>query len=281
MPYTLRTTARTHEGLVRENNEDNYFVGPRLLVVADGMGGHAAGEVASQITAEKFAALDEVAADENLNDALAEAITAATEEIARRVEDDPDLEGMGTTVTAVLFGTNRIAVANIGDSRAYLYQRDRAKLTQLTSDDSFVQMMVENGDITAEQAQYHPYRNIVLKSVNGKEVTPRFTALMRIVGDRYLLCSDGLTDYVDVDDVSAALDLDDIEESADKLISLALDAGAPDNVTIVLADLVVVANNDAATESGTASDGSTIDSRDAGTDETGVHSARTEPIPLP
>lgn len=264
MPYTLRTAARTHEGLVRENNEDSYFVGPRLLVVADGMGGHAAGEVASRITADQFAALDEVGGDDELTHALAEATEAATAEIARRVEHDPDLEGMGTTLTAVLFGTRRIAVANIGDSRAYLYQRDRGKLTQLTHDDSFVQMMVENGDITADQAQHHPYRNIVLKSVNGKAVTPRFTTLMRIHGDRYLLCSDGLTDYVDTADVTAALDIDDIDAAADRLIALALEAGAPDNVTIVLADLIPV-------------DGGP----DAGRNTASNGPARTEPIALP
>lgn len=238
MPYKLRTAARTHEGVVRENNEDSYFVGPRILLVADGMGGHAAGEVASKITAERFAALDEVNLRDDLTAPLTEAIDEATAEIAHAVEEDPDLEGMGTTVTAILFGEKRIAVANIGDSRAYLYQRDRGKLTQLTHDDSFVQMMVENGDITPEQAHRHPYRNIVLKSVNGRDVSPRFTTLMRIHGDRYLLCTDGLTDYVEVDDVTGALDIDDLDEAADKLIKLALDAGAPDNVTVVLADLV-------------------------------------------
>lgn len=238
MPYKLMTAARTHTGLVRDNNEDNYFVGPRILLVADGMGGHAAGEVASGITAEMFAGLRDVDLSDDLTKPLGEAIEQATAEIAKRVEDDPDLEGMGTTVTAILFGERRIAVANIGDSRAYLYQRDRRKLTQLTHDDSFVQLMVENGDITAEQAVHHPYRNIVLKSVNGKYVQPRFTTLVRIHGDRYLVCSDGLTDYVETDDLTAALDIDDLDEAADKLIDLALSAGAPDNVTVVLADLV-------------------------------------------
>ena len=266
MSYTLRTTARTHEGLVRENNEDNFFVGPRLLVVADGMGGHAAGEVASQITADKFAALDEVEYDEDLTEALGNAIAAATAEIAHRVDNDPELTGMGTTVTAVLFGTRRIAVANVGDSRAYLYQRDSAKLTQITHDDSFVQMMVENGDITAEEAQHHPYRNIVLKSVNGKDVAPQFTTLMRAFGDRFMVCSDGLTDYVDATDVAAALDLDDIDEAADKLIALALDAGAPDNVTIALADLIP----DDADSDGESDSAAPVSAP-----------ARTEPISLP
>lgn len=248
MPYKLRTAARTHTGLVRDNNEDNYYVGPRILLVADGMGGHAAGEVASGITAEMFAELRDIDLGADLTKPLGDAIAKATAEIARRVEKDPDLEGMGTTATAILFGEKRIAVANIGDSRAYLYQRDSRKLTQLTHDDSFVQLMVENGDITAEQAVHHPYRNIVLKSVNGKDVQPRFTTLVRIHGDRYLVCSDGLTDYVEVDDVTAALDIDDLEDAADKLIDLALSAGAPDNVTVVLADLVPAEVDDRPTD---------------------------------
>lgn len=270
MPYKLRSVARTHGGLVRDHNEDNYFIGPRLLVVADGMGGHAAGEVASEITADMFAALDEIDLSDDLTKPLTEAIDNATAEIAKRVADDPDLEGMGTTVTAILFGERRIAVANIGDSRAYLYQRDRSKLTQLTHDDSFVQMMVENGDITAEQAQHHPYRNIVLKSVNGKEVAPRFTTLVRIHGDRYLVCSDGLTDYVAIDDVTSALDIDDLDEAAEKLVDLALDAGAPDNVTVVLADLVPL-------EPGEEVAGGRIDHGAAGDSAT----TETEPIALP
>lgn len=238
MPYQLRSAARTHQGLVRDNNEDSFYVGDRLILVADGMGGHAAGEVASSITKDMLAALDDIDLTEDLTAALKRGINDATAEIARRVADDPDLEGMGTTVTAVMFGRQRSAVANIGDSRAYLYQRDRRKLTQLTSDDSFVQLMVDNGDITADQAQHHPYRNIVLKSLNGKEVQPRFTTLMRMVGDRYLLCTDGLSDYVDRADIIATLDVEDIDDAADRLIELALEAGAPDNVTVVLVDLV-------------------------------------------
>lgn len=240
MTYQLRSAARTHQGLVRENNEDSFYVGDRLILVADGMGGHAAGEVASSITKDMLAALDDVAPTDDGSAELGQGIDNATAEIARRVADDPELEGMGTTVTAIMFGERRSAVANIGDSRAYLYQRDRGRLTQLTSDDSFVQLMVDNGDITAAQAQHHPYRNIVLKSLNGQEVQPRFTTLARIVGDRYLLCTDGLSDYVDRDDIIASLALDDIDECADRLIELALEAGAPDNVTVVVVDLVQV-----------------------------------------
>lgn len=240
MQYKLRSATRTHRGLVRGNNEDSFYVGDRLILVADGMGGHAAGEVASSITKDMLAALDDVEPTDDMTAELGRGIDNATAEIARRVAADPELEGMGTTLTVVMFGEKRSAVANIGDSRAYLYQRDSAKLTQLTSDDSFVQVMVDNGDITADQAQHHPYRNIVLKSLNGKEVEPRFTTLMRMLGDRYLLCTDGLSDYVVRDDIVKALDVENLDEAADRLIVLALEAGAPDNVTVVLVDLVEV-----------------------------------------
>lgn len=242
MPFKLRSAARTHRGLVRENNEDSFYVGDRLILVADGMGGHAAGEVASSITKDMLAALDGVTSTEDMTAQLARGIDNATAAIARRVADEPDLEGMGTTLTVVMFGDRRSAVANIGDSRAYLYQREQGKLTQLTSDDSFVQLMVDNGDITPDQAQRHPYRNIVLKSLNGKEVQPRFTTLMRMVGDRYLLCTDGLSDYVDREDIVTALDDKNIAAAADRLVELALEAGAPDNVTVVLVDLVATSS---------------------------------------
>lgn len=241
MPYAINTTARTDPGLERENNEDSYHVGNRLIVVADGMGGHKAGEVASAITAEHFADIDEQAVDPRLYDTLAAAIDESSEAIAAAVASSPELAGMGTTATAVLFGDRRIVVANVGDSRAYLYQRNRSRLIQLTSDDSYVQMLVDAGDITPEEALHHPYRSVVLKSLNGSDVKPRFTTLVRMYGDRFLVCSDGLTDYVDIDDIMAALDLEDIEAAADKLIALTLDAGAPDNVTVILADIVETA----------------------------------------
>lgn len=240
MPYSIHATARTHPGLHRENNEDSYHVGSRLIVVADGMGGHEAGEVASAITAEHFAEIDQKPVDEGLYKTLAAAINSSSKAIAAAVESSPELAGMGTTVTAVLFGDRRIVVANVGDSRVYLYQREYDRLTQLTSDDSFVQMLVDNGEITPEQAQDHPYRSVVLKSVNGKDVTPRFTTLVRMYGDRYLVCSDGLSDCVERGDIASALAIPDIDEAADRLIALTLAAGAPDNVTVIVADIVKV-----------------------------------------
>ncbi|PRZ44259.1 serine/threonine protein phosphatase PrpC [Antricoccus suffuscus] len=241
MSYAINATARTHPGLKRGNNEDSYHVGNRLIVVADGMGGHEAGEVASAITAEHFADIDEHTVDPRLYTTLAAAIDESSKAIAAAVETSPELAGMGTTATAILFGDRRIVVANVGDSRAYVYQRSRSRLTQLTSDDSFVQMLVDSGEITAQEAHDHPYRSVIVKSVDGSKVKPRFTTLVRMHGDRYLVCSDGLTDYVDIDDITTALDLEDIDAAADKLIALTLAAGAPDNVTVILADIVETA----------------------------------------
>lgn len=238
MPYAIKATARTHLGLKRENNEDSYHVGSRLIVVADGMGGHEAGEVASAITAQHFADIDEQAIDPRLYNTLAAAIDESSAAIAAAVASSPELAGMGTTATAVLFGDRRIVVANVGDSRAYLYQREHSRLIQLTSDDSYVQMLLDSGDITPEEAHDHPYRSVVLKSLNGSNVKPRFTTLARMYGDRFLVCSDGLTDYVEIDAITAALNLEGIEAAADKLIELTLAAGAPDNVTVILADIV-------------------------------------------
>jgi len=244
MPYSVHATARTHPGLQRENNEDSYHVGSRLIVVADGMGGHEAGEVASAITAEHFAEIDQKPADDGPYKTLAAAINSSSKAIAAAVESSPELAGMGTTVTAVLFGDRRIVVANVGDSRVYLYQRQHDRLTQLTSDDSFVQMLVDSGEITPEQAHDHPYRSVVLKSINGDAVKPRFTTLVRMYGDRYLVCSDGLSDCVEPGDIASALAIEDIDAAADRLIELTLEAGAPDNVTVIVADVVKIADTE-------------------------------------
>lgn len=268
MSYQLRVAVRTHPGFKREQNEDSYYVGPRLLVVADGMGGHAAGEVASAITADHFAQIDQSALDHDLYIPLTAAIDQSNDAIAAAVGKDPALTGMGTTATAILFGDKRIAVANVGDSRAYLYQPDRGALTQLTSDDSFVQMLVDSGEISAEQALHHPYRSVVVKSMNGTRVKPRFTSLVRMYGDRYLVCSDGLTDFVDLDDIENALHTEDPARCAEQLIALTLEAGAPDNVTVIVADLVAAAISSVAQDNAESTDSEAL-------------SPATKPIPIP
>jgi serine/threonine protein phosphatase PrpC len=232
----LRYAARSDRGLVRANNEDSVYAGARLLALADGMGGHAAGEIASQLVIAALAHLDD---DEPGGDVLSKldaAVRQGNSAIAGHVEMEPDLEGMGTTLTAILFAGNRLGLVHIGDSRGYLL-RD-GELNQITKDDTFVQTLVDEGRITAEEAHSHPQRSLIMRALTGHEVEP--TLIMREArpGDRYLLCSDGLSDPVSHDTILEALQIEDVTESADRLIELALRGGGPDNVTVVVADVV-------------------------------------------
>ncbi len=236
MTLVLRYAARSDVGLVRSNNEDSVYAGARLLALADGMGGHAAGEVASQLVIAALAHLDD---DEPGGDLLAKldsAIHSGNSAIAAQVEMEPDLEGMGTTLTAILFAGNRIGMAHIGDSRGYL-MRD-GELTQITKDDTFVQTLVDDGRITKEEAHSHPQRSLIMRALTGHEVEPTLTMREVRLGDRYLLCSDGLSDPVSDETIQDALKIPDVTDSADRLIELALRGGGPDNVTVVVADVV-------------------------------------------
>jgi protein phosphatase len=232
----LRYAARSDRGLVRANNEDSVYAGARLLALADGMGGHAAGEVASQLVIAALAHLDDDEPGGDLLSKLDEAVHEGNSAIAAHVELEPELEGMGTTLTAILFAGNRLGLVHIGDSRGYLL-RD-GELAQITKDDTFVQTLVDEGRITAEEAHSHPQRSLIMRALTGHEVEP--TLIMREAkeGDRYLLCSDGLSDPVSQETILEALQIPDVTESADRLIELALRGGGPDNVTVVVADVV-------------------------------------------
>ena len=236
MSLVLRYAARSDRGLVRTNNEDSVYAGARLLALADGMGGHAAGEVASQLVIAALAHLDD---DEPGGDLLAKldtAVRSGNAAIAAQVEMEPDLEGMGTTLTAILFAGNRLGLVHIGDSRGYML-RD-GELTQITKDDTFVQTLVDEGRITREEAHSHPQRSLIMRALTGHEVEPTLTMREARAGDRYLLCSDGLSDPVSDETILEALQIPDVAESAYRLIELALRGGGPDNVTVVVADVV-------------------------------------------
>jgi protein phosphatase len=237
MTLVLRYAARSDRGLVRANNEDSVYAGARLLALADGMGGHAAGEVASQLVIAALAHLDD---DEPGGDLLSKLDPAVPQEgnsaIAAHVEADPELEGMGTTLTAILFDGNRLGLVHIGDSRGYLLRE--GELTQITKDDTFVQTLVDEGRITAEEAHSHPQRSLIMRALTGHEVEPTLIMREARAGDRYLLCSDGLSDPVSHETILDALHITDVAESADRLIELALRGGGPDNVTVVVADVI-------------------------------------------
>jgi len=239
LAIALRYAARSDVGLVRAVNQDSGYAGPHLLVVADGMGGHAAGDVASSIAIGEMVSLDgdSHGADDAL-DLLAEALRTANNELREAMKHQPELQGMGTTVTALLRAGNKIALAHIGDSRAYLL-RD-GTFTQITHDHSFVQSLIDEGRITPEEAQDHPQRSLVTRVLTGQHGDePDLNIREARVGDRYLICSDGLSGFVAGDTIQEVLELAlPPGPAADRLVELALRAGAPDNVTCIIGDVV-------------------------------------------
>lgn len=238
MTLVLRYSARSDRGLVRQNNQDSVYAGPRLLALADGMGGHAAGEVASKLVIAALVPLDDDEPGDDLLGELAEATAQGNDAITELVSEEPDLDGMGTTLTAVLFAGNRLGMVHVGDSRAYLF-RDGG-LTQITRDDTFVQSLIDEGRITEDEAATHPQRSLLLRALTGHDVDPSLMVREARAGDRYLLCSDGLSGVVSAETIGEALTITDPQACADRLIELALKGGGPDNVTCIVADVVDV-----------------------------------------
>ncbi|GAB2739988.1 protein phosphatase 2C domain-containing protein [Salinifilum aidingensis] len=238
MTLVLHYAARSDRGLVRSNNQDSVYAGPRLLALADGMGGHAAGEVASKVVVAALAPLDDDEPSDDLLGQLRDAVLAGNSAISELVSEDPELEGMGTTLTAALFAGSKLGLVHIGDSRAYLV-RD-GELTQITHDDTFVQSLIDEGRITEEEAANHPQRSLLLHALTGHEVEPSLAVREARAGDRYLLCSDGLTGPVSTETIREALRIPDPQQCADRLIELSLKGGAPDNVTVIVADVADV-----------------------------------------
>ncbi|MRH86275.1 serine/threonine protein phosphatase [Nocardia sp. SYP-A9097] len=236
MTLVLRYAARSDRGLVRANNEDSVYAGARLLALADGMGGHAAGEVASQLMIAALAHLDDDEPGDDLLGKLDRAVHEGNASIADQVEEEPELDGMGTTLTAILFAGRKMGLAHIGDSRAYMLRN--GELTQITRDDTFVQSLVDEGRITPEQAHTHPQRSLIMRALTGNEIDPTLVVREARAGDRYLLCSDGLSDVVSDETIANTMREGSTDESADRLIELALRSGGPDNVTVVVADVI-------------------------------------------
>jgi protein phosphatase len=238
MSLALRYAARSDVGLRRDGNEDSMYVGPRLLAIADGMGGQAAGEVASSIVIATLAPLDEDIPSSDLLGELAAATRAANEYLRDMVKSDRELEGMGTTLTAMLVDGGRVGLVHIGDSRGYLL-RD-GELTQITHDHSLVQTLVDEGRISADEASHHPQRSLILRALDGRDdLDPDFSVRELRRGDRYLLCTDGLSDVVTEVTIRETLaDADSPEQAVERLIDLALRGGGPDNITCVVADVV-------------------------------------------
>lgn len=255
MTLVLRYAARSDRGLVRNNNQDSVYAGPRLLALADGMGGHAAGEVASKVVIAALAPLDDDEPGDDLLGQLREAVIAGNGAISELVASDPDLDGMGTTLTAVLFAGSRLGMAHIGDSRAYMMRN--GSFAQITHDDTFVQSLIDEGRITEEEAATHPQRSLLLRALTGHEVEPRLMVREARPGDRYLLCSDGLSGVVSLETLDEAIRIPDPQACADRMIELALKGGGPDNVTVIVADVADIDfGDDAPIIGGAAGDGS-------------------------
>jgi len=236
MTLTMRYAARSDRGLIRHGNQDSVYAGPRLLAVADGMGGMAAGDVASNIVIAALAHLDEDVPGNAPVDMLRQAVDSANQQIRDAVDENPAMEGMGTTLTGLLFSGTKFGLVHIGDSRAYLL-RD-AELTQVTRDDTYVQLLVDEGRITPEEANTHPQKSLLMRALDGRDADPEYSVREAVAGDRYLLCSDGLSGVVSDETIGATLrEYSDPNQCADRLVQLALRGGGPDNITVIVADV--------------------------------------------
>lgn len=238
MTLALRYAVRSDVGLLREGNEDSAYAGPHLLAVADGMGGHAAGEVASAATITTIAPLDGNRLGADLVDALADAVAAANMRLHELIAADPAIEGMGTTLTALLWADGYAALGHIGDSRAYLLRSGQFR--QITHDHTLVQSLVDEGKITEDDVATHPHRSLLLRALDGRTVAePDLTPIETFPGDRYLLCSDGLSGVVTEQTLHATLSsVRDPDKAALQLVELAIRGGGPDNITCIVADVI-------------------------------------------
>ncbi|GAA1826406.1 PP2C family protein-serine/threonine phosphatase [Agromyces salentinus] len=233
------SAAVSHVGRIRSNNQDSGYAGRRLFLVADGMGGHAGGDVASAIVTQRVAeADDDYASAPEASAALEGALIAANRRLAETVSDHSELTGMGTTASAILLHDGRVVIAHIGDSRIYLLRS--GELSQISTDHTFVQRLVDAGRITAEEAMVHPRRSVLMRVLGDVEASPEIDTMVLDTrpGDRWLICSDGLSGVVSFDDILEQLSADaGAKQVADRLVKASLDGGAPDNVTVVVLDI--------------------------------------------
>lgn len=225
--------SRTDVGSVREQNEDSLIVNPPLFVVADGMGGHAAGEVASEIAVNTIL---ELAPDHADAEALGHAVEEANRDIINAALAGEGREGMGTTVTAAILERDKLVIAQVGDSRAYLLHN--GELTQLTRDHSLMANMIEAGQITPEEARFHPNRSVITRALgNDPDTLPDLYEINVEDGDRLLLCSDGLYSMLEDDEIAAVMRrVSDPQRCASTLVNGAIAAGGHDNITVIVAD---------------------------------------------
>ena len=243
MTLQLSYVAHSDIGLIRKNNQDSGYASPHLLVVADGMGGAAAGDLASAVAIDTIRKVESPTTGDDMLQRLALAIDQANDKIAELVESDLSLEGMGTTVTGAMFDGTNLGLAHIGDSRAYLFRHGH--LERLTHDHTWVQSLVDDGKISETEAAIHPHRSLLLKVLNGQPTNdPDLTMVQVMAGDRLMFCSDGVCGLIDDDTIEAALQLPDLNDAADRLMAESLHQGGIDNITVIVADVVESGGSD-------------------------------------
>lgn len=245
MALTYRYVALTDTGLRRSNNQDSGYASSRLLLLADGMGGAAAGDLASSQTLDVIRGEVErdVPEGEDALSVLGTAVDHANDRLGQLITEDPAVEGMGTTLEALLWDGEKLAWAHIGDSRVYRLREGR--LAQISTDHTFVQSLVDEGRITREEARVHPHRSLLLRAMLGRDDNdPDLSWLQPAAGDRYLLCSDGLSDMVDDEAIEQAMRSESIDTAATELVRLALEGGGVDNVTVVIGEFVEATEED-------------------------------------
>lgn len=246
-PLVLKYAARSHVGMVRAKNDDSAYAGEYLAVVADGMGGHAGGDVASASTVLDLVHLDHNHHDGDAGTHLADEIQSANSLLSELVHVNPKLAGMGTTVTALLLAGQRLAFAHIGDSRAYRLKD--GVFEQLSTDHTFVQRMIDEGRMTEAEAEVHPHKNVLMRVLGDVDASPELdlSYFDASPGERWLLCSDGLN-FVRHEMVEEVIrHTKSLATAADTLIDLTLAAGSPDNVTVVVFDVAESVPDETAT----------------------------------
>lgn len=237
MTFSLRFTAHSEVGRARKNNQDAGYASPNLLLVADGMGGAAAGDLASAVVTTVARDADERLQGEEMIRHMEKVVADANTRLAQLVTEDLTLDGMGTTFCGAMFDGLQFAITHVGDSRCYLL-RD-GELKQLTHDHSWVQQLIDEGRLTPKQAETHPHRSLITRVLNGqKNVAPDLELFDAAEGDRIMFCSDGLSGLISDDRIQQALGEEDLALAVEDMAAAANRAGGHDNITVVLADVV-------------------------------------------
>ena len=238
MAYKYLASGKSDKGKVRSSNQDSGYAGNNLFVVADGMGGHAGGDIASALATQSVAKVDDVYPSKvKAVAALSSVMTEANQQLIDTVTSFNYLDGMGTTMDALIFSGNTASIVHIGDSRVY-WLRDGV-MSQVTKDHTFVQKLIDAGRLTPEEALYHPRRNVLMKVLGDNSQQPEFDVHHIEIqpGDRFLLCSDGLCGVVPEPILEENMKIASLDEATDLLVAEAKEYGAPDNVTVIMVEV--------------------------------------------